>query len=101
MSKIDPHNRTDLTGPWVGFGFQGGHMYTPEGHSLEPCDMAWWSLTCNIAREWRLMMQADAAARSPVAGKPHPTMDSNVIYLRDVLRNRRKRRFGMGDPDRV
>lgn len=60
MIKMDPHNRIDLTGSWVGFGFQGGHMFTPEGHQLEPCDMAWWSLTCNIAREWRLMM-AEAA----------------------------------------
>ncbi|MGY5940656.1 hypothetical protein [Stenotrophomonas forensis] len=25
-------------------------MFTPEGHQLEPCDMTWWSLTCNIAR---------------------------------------------------
>jgi len=32
-------------------------MFTPEGHSLEPCDMTWWSLTYNIAREWRLMME--------------------------------------------
>jgi len=56
MIKIDPHDRMDLTGPWAGFGFQGGHMFTPEGHQLEPGDMAWWSLTCNIAREWRLMM---------------------------------------------
>lgn len=39
-------------------------MWTPEGHSLFPEDMAWWSLTCNIAREWRLMMAEarDAAA---------------------------------------
>lgn len=35
-------------------------MFTPERHQFEPCDMAWWSLTCNIAREWRLMM-AEAA----------------------------------------
>jgi len=62
MSKIDPHDRIDLTGPWAGFGFQAGHMFTPEGHQLEPCDMTWWSLTCNIAREWRLMM-AEAAPR--------------------------------------
>jgi hypothetical protein len=38
--KIDPHDRIDLTGPWVGFGFQGGHMFTPEGHQLDPGDMA-------------------------------------------------------------
>ncbi|MGY0610191.1 MULTISPECIES: hypothetical protein [Stenotrophomonas] len=43
-------------------------MFTPEGHQLEPCDMTWWSLTCNIAREWRLMM-AEAAPRRPAARK--------------------------------
>lgn len=39
MSEMDPHDRIDLTGPWAGFGFQAGHMFTPEGHQLEPCDM--------------------------------------------------------------
>ncbi|EVT72486.1 hypothetical protein X548_08615 [Stenotrophomonas maltophilia 5BA-I-2] len=48
MIEIDPHDRIDLTGPWAGFGFQGGHMFTPEGLQLEPCDMAWWSLTCTL-----------------------------------------------------
>jgi hypothetical protein len=61
MIKIDTHDRMDLTGPWEGFGFQAGHMFTPEGHQLEPCDMACGGpLTCNIGREWRLMM-AEAA----------------------------------------
>ncbi|WP_425529938.1 DUF3653 domain-containing protein [Stenotrophomonas maltophilia] len=69
MSKIDPHDRIDLTGPWAGFGFQAGHMFTPEGHQLEPCDMTWWSLTCNIAREWRLMM---AEARTDLAERSAP-----------------------------
>ncbi|MCS4233108.1 hypothetical protein M2421_000251 [Stenotrophomonas sp. BIGb0135] len=41
MSEMDPHDRIDLT----------GHMFTPEGHSLEPCDVTWWSLSCNIVRE--------------------------------------------------
>ncbi len=54
MTEMDTHDRINLTGPWAGFGFQGGHMFTPEGYSLEPVDMTWWSLTCNIAREWRL-----------------------------------------------
>lgn len=71
-------------------------MFTPEGHSLEPCDMSWWSLTCNIAREWQLMME-DARLQPPrVAAneKPSATIDSTVIYLRDALRIRRERRFG-------
>lgn len=29
MSKIGPNDRIDLTGPWPGFGFQAGHMFTP------------------------------------------------------------------------
>lgn len=32
---MDTHDRIDLTGPWAGFGFQGNHMFTPEGYSLE------------------------------------------------------------------
>ncbi|MET4573236.1 hypothetical protein ABIA68_002094 [Stenotrophomonas rhizophila] len=101
MSEMDPHDRIDMTGPWAGFGFQGGHMFTPEGHQLEPCDMAWWSLTCNIAREWRLMMEEarPRPLRSAAAGKPHPAKNSSVICLRDALRKRRERRLGMGDPD--
>lgn len=101
MTTMDPHDRIDLTGPWAGFGFQGGHMFTPEGHSLEPCDMTWWSLTCNIAREWRLMME-EARPRShvrtvPIA-KPLQHRDSSVIHLRDVIKSRRERRMGMSDP---
>ncbi|HDS1219761.1 TPA: hypothetical protein QEG05_002434 [Stenotrophomonas maltophilia] len=99
--EMDPHDRIDLTGPWAGFGFQAGHMFTPEGHQLEPCDMAWWSLTCNIAREWRLMMaeaRADLAARSAPASTGSAKAKSGVIYLAEVLRIRRERRLGVGDP---
>jgi len=28
MSEMDPHDRINLTGPWAGFGFQAGHMFT-------------------------------------------------------------------------
>ncbi|TDB33884.1 hypothetical protein TEP_09580 [Stenotrophomonas sp. TEPEL] len=89
----------DLTGHWAGFGFQGGHMFTPEGHQLEPGDMAWWSLTCNIAREWRLMMaeaRAEVASRSVLPRKACATTKSSVIYLAEVLRIRRERRLGVG-----
>jgi len=90
--KHDPHERIELTGPWAGFGFQGGHMWTPEGHTLFPEDMVWWSLTCNIAREWRSMMEAglsqpsaDATARNRCS-----TGDSKVVFLQDVLRRRQE-----------
>jgi hypothetical protein len=100
MTEMDTHDRINLTGPWAGFGFQAGHMFTPEGYSLEPIDMTWWSLTCNIAREWRLMMEEarPRPTRSLTAGKPCATMDSSVVYLREYVRTRRERRLGMGDP---
>lgn len=97
MIEIDPHDRTDLTGPCAGFGFQGGHMFTPEGHQLDPCDMTWWSLTCNIAREWRLMM-AEAAPRASANRKASGSAKSSVIYLAEAIRIRRERRFGARDP---
>jgi hypothetical protein len=102
MIKIDPHDRMDLTGPWAGFGFQGGHMFTPEGHQLEPCDMTWWSLTCNIAREWRVMMveaRAEVATRSAPPRKASAATKSSVIYLAEALRIRRERRLSVGDRD--
>ncbi|WP_414603715.1 hypothetical protein [Stenotrophomonas sp. FR012] len=72
-------------------------MFTPERHQFEPCDMAWWSLTCNIAREWRLMM-AEAAPRAVAAREASIAAKSSVIYLAEALRIRRERRFGVGDP---
>ena len=92
--KIDTTwQRIELTGPWAGFGFQAGHLWTPEDHTLHPNDMVWMSLTCNIAREWRLMM---AEARSPAgtprarhASKPLQHKACGVINLRDVLMNRK------------
>nr|WP_049422331.1 DUF3653 domain-containing protein [Stenotrophomonas maltophilia] len=96
MIEIDPHDRTDLTGPWARFGFQAGHMFTPEGRQLEPCDMAWWSLTCNIAREWRLMMveaRTDLAERSAPAQTGSAAAKSGVIYPAEILRIRRERRL--------
>ncbi|MBN7831737.1 hypothetical protein J5H37_13310 [Stenotrophomonas maltophilia] len=59
--------------------------------------MTWWSLTCNIAREWRLMM-AEAAPRTAAARKASTTAKSSVIYLAEALRIRRERRFCVRDP---
>lgn len=56
MRLIDPTERNELTGLWAGFGFQQGHMWTPEGFTLYPEHMQWWSLTCNMAREWQTLM---------------------------------------------
>jgi hypothetical protein len=101
MSQIDPTERIDLTGLWAGFGFQAGHMFTPEGHNLEVQDMVWWSLTCNIAREWRLLMEEarPRSCRQTAAGrKPLRDNGGSVIHLRDVIEARRHRKLGMGDP---
>lgn len=98
MSQIDPTERTELTGPWAGFGFQLGHMWTPEGYSLYPEDMVWWSLTCNIAREWRQMMAE--AKNGRVDLRSDFSKAGTVIYLRDVLRRRQQERSAGGGQSR-
>ncbi|MGD3338169.1 DUF3653 domain-containing protein [Xanthomonas citri pv. citri] len=121
---IDTYDRVDLTGPWAGFGLQARHMFTPEGRTLHPEDMKYWSLTCNIAREWGLMMAEERQARGleleankrtvnlEAAGKPCATRvlkskcsSSNVIYLREVLRARREKQLSVvadaGSADRA
>ncbi|PPV04752.1 DUF3653 domain-containing protein, partial [Xanthomonas axonopodis] len=70
---IDTYDRVDLAGPWAGFGFQGHHFFTPEGKTIEPCDMRFWSLTCCIAREWSLMMSEERNARSATPRTPTAT----------------------------
>ena len=44
MSYLDPQDRIDLTGPWTGFGFQRGPIFTLERHDLKVQDTVWWSL---------------------------------------------------------
>ncbi|MDO0858111.1 DUF3653 domain-containing protein [Xanthomonas campestris pv. campestris] len=96
--QLDTYDHVDLTGPWAGFGFQGYRFFTPEGREVRPEEMRWWSLTCNIAREWALMM---AEERERVwHARP-----AEVIYLRDVIRRRREKRLsvvdGAGSADRA
>ncbi|OOW65744.1 hypothetical protein Xlen_04235 [Xanthomonas campestris pv. leeana] len=112
---LDTYERVDLTGPWAGFGFQGHRFFTPEGRDIDPVGMRYWSLTCNIAREWALMMTEEREARSTSAAntakktcRPNLSPDDrskNVIYLRDVLRRRREMRLsvvdGAGSADRA
>ncbi|KAF1724953.1 hypothetical protein CSC78_10400 [Pseudoxanthomonas japonensis] len=90
MGLIDPTKRHELTGLWAGFGFQQGHMWTPEGFTLYPEQMAWWSLTCNIAREWTFMM---AERRGEVIqGMDRPSdRDPRVSILRHSLQASRPR----------
>ncbi|RFF36536.1 hypothetical protein DZD52_21885 [Xanthomonas nasturtii] len=113
--KLDTYDRVDLTGPWAGFGFQGHQFFTPEGRDIDPVGMRYWSLTCNIAREWALMMAEERRARGlelKGSGNPCGTEFSksahkicDVICLRDVLRRRREKRSSVvanaGSADRA
>jgi len=83
MGLIDPTERHELTGPWAGFGFQQGHMWTPEGYTLYPEQMRWWSLTCNIAREWTLMMEE--ARTAGLQGVDTSERDQRVSMIRQSL----------------
>ncbi|AMU98257.1 DUF3653 domain-containing protein [Xanthomonas citri] len=70
-----------LTGQWAGFSFQNGYLITPEGRAMEPWQLSYLSLTCNIAREWTKMM---AEGRS----KHRPKRPANVIFIRDRFRKK-------------
>ncbi len=52
-----------LTGSWAGFAFKGGRLVTPEGRELLPEDLAWISLTAQLAQEYRRLLEADRASR--------------------------------------
>ncbi|MCC4610488.1 phage protein [Xanthomonas campestris pv. zinniae] len=113
--QLDTYERVDLTGPWAGFGFQGHRFFTPEGRDIDPVGMRYWSLTCNIAREWALMMAEEREQRSIGAsnktknsGRPNlgpNDRSKNVIYLRDVFQRRREKRSSVvadaGSADRA
>ena len=42
---------------WRGFSIRGEFLWSPEGRSFSACDLAWWSLTCSMARSFRLDRQ--------------------------------------------
>lgn len=66
MSEMDPHNRINLTGPWAGFGFQGGHMQDAvlgglmereRPHYLPPIERRRWEFPWMTVRAYRQMEQ--------------------------------------------
>ncbi|WDS36965.1 DUF3653 domain-containing protein [Pseudoxanthomonas sp.] len=73
----------NLTGPWAGFSFEAGFLVTPEGRRFDPVDLRWLSLTCNLAQEWRLMM--DEAAQEAAESR-----SAVVTTLRSRLAHRRR-----------
>lgn len=46
---------------WRGFRVVGDTLWTPEGHPFRPDHMAWWSLTCRMADEFRAQARRRAA----------------------------------------
>lgn len=73
-----------LTGPWAGFSFEAGFLVTPEGRRIDPDQLQWLSLTCNLAREWTLMMdEAKQEAQERVRQEV-------VVPLRRRLTQRRR-----------
>src|SRR5690606_12994345 len=56
---------------WRGFYLRGDTIWSPEGKAFSSHDLAWWSLTCELARDrLRLALQPQAAASQPVAAPP-------------------------------
>lgn len=69
-----------LTGPWAGFAFKSGRLVTPEGRELLPEDLAWISLTAQLAQEYRRLLEADRRAR----GLMTPTLKTMKSGIRQL-----------------
>lgn len=88
MAKPRTFNGSNMigAGPWAGFSFVGGNLVTPENHVIEPHQLAWLSLTCEIAREFRRMMDDERQA----IAESRPI--EQVTEIRSRLRHRRRLR---------
>ncbi len=53
-----------LTGQWAGFSFKSGRLVTPEGRELLPEDLAWISLTAQLAQEYRRLLDDERQRRA-------------------------------------
>lgn len=53
-----------LTGPWAGFSFENHALVTPEGRRLLPEDLAWLSLTAQLAQEYRRLLDDERQRRA-------------------------------------
>lgn len=83
MTTMDPHDRIDMTGPWAGFGFQRGHMFTLEGHSLEPSDLTTSEFAENGGWAWVNPVPAPSRQmrRFPWGAAPTPRAANVVVQL--------------------
>ena len=69
----------DLIDPrWAGYSLIRGKLVSPENHTFEPSDMAWWALTVRMAHAFRdrVRMERDGKARSGAepTQRPAPAM---------------------------
>lgn len=53
-----------LTDQWTGFSFKSGRLITPEGHELLREDLAWISLTAQLAQEYRRLLDDERQRRA-------------------------------------
>lgn len=53
---------------WRGFRVVGDTLWTPERHSFRPDHMAWWSLTCRMADEFRVLVRLARPVRAGAEG---------------------------------
>lgn len=70
-----------LTGPWAGFSFKSGRLVTPEGRELLPEDLAWISLTAQLAQEYRRLLAADRERRGLMTPGTDRAMKSGIRQL--------------------
>lgn len=61
---------------WRGFLLRGDTIWSPEGKSFSSHDLAWWSLTCEMARERR------EQALEPAAASNQPVAHAGYVLLR-------------------
>lgn len=52
---------------WRGFILRGDTIWSPEGKAFSSHDLAWWSLTCEMARERRELALRQAVSTQPIA----------------------------------
>lgn len=73
-----------LGSEWRGFSIRADKLHTPEGHTFQAGDLAWWSLLVRQARAFRdarreLRDLQDAAAASAVSAGPKASAAAGVV----------------------
>lgn len=75
-----------LTGQWAGFSFKAGRLVTPEGRELLPEDLAWISLTAQLAQEYRRLLADERRRRALPGTTSRPTVHAGkAVSVRKVV----------------